>query len=212
MLSAETTAFLKILAANNDREWFNAHKKERDAAFTRPSEAFAEAMAAEFKRMTGHAYSHKIFRLPRDVRFSKDKTPYNTHLRIAWAPDCGKSGSPRWMLGLEPGDLTVGVGMFEFERADLDAFRARIDGKDGEKLATILDGFKSQNIRLGEPDLKRVPAPYPQDHPRADLLRHKGLTAWIDKLPLNTAYGADGPASCAAEFKRLQPLFDWMLD
>ncbi|MEQ9315363.1 MAG: DUF2461 family protein, partial [Henriciella sp.] len=93
MLSTDLTRFLKTLAANNDRDWFNAHKAERDAAFTRPAAAFADAMAGEFKRLTGHDYSHKIFRLPRDVRFSKDKTPYNTHLRIAWAPDCGTSGS-----------------------------------------------------------------------------------------------------------------------
>lgn len=211
MLSPDLIAFLKTLAANNDRDWYNAHKKERDAAFTRPSDAFAEAMAAEFKRLTGHAYSHKIFRLPRDVRFSKDKTPYNTHLRIAWAPDCGKSGSPRWMLGLEPGDLTIGVGMFEFERADLDAFRARIEGKDGEALAALVDTLRKQGVRFGEPDLKRVPAPYDKDHPRGDLLRHKGLTAWIDALPLTTAFGDDGPANCLAEFKRLKPLFDWML-
>ncbi|MEQ9315316.1 MAG: DUF2461 family protein, partial [Henriciella sp.] len=84
-------------------------------------------------------------------------------------------------------------------------------GKDGETLAKILSAFKSESIRLGEPDLKRVPAPYKQDHPRADLLRHKGLTAWIDSLPLATAYGADGPKTCAAEFKRLKPLFDWLL-
>ncbi|WP_158586673.1 DUF2461 domain-containing protein [Henriciella mobilis] len=204
-------AFLTDLAANNDRDWFNANKKTRDAAFTAPSGAFADAMAAGFKQMTGHDYSAKIFRLPRDVRFSKDKTPYNTYLRMAWAPDCGQSGSPRWMLGLEPGDLTLGVGMFEFERADLDAWRARIDGKDGAALAGLMDALGKDGVRFSAPDLKRVPAPYPQDHERGELLRRKGLTAWIDALPVETAFGDDGPASCLAEFRRLKPLFDWML-
>lgn len=211
MLSKDLPAFLKTLAKNNDRDWFNAHKKERDAAFTRPAAAFADALAAEFRKMTGHDYSAKIFRLPRDVRFSKDKTPYNTYLRMAWAPDCGTSGSPRWMLGLEPGDLTIGVGMFEFKRADLDAFRARLDGRDGETLAKLMDRLAAEGIRFSEPELKRVPVPYDKDHPREALLRRKGLTAWIDGLPVETAYGEDGPANCLAEFKRVKPLFDWMI-
>ncbi len=207
MLSAETCTFLRDLKANNTREWFQANKPAYEAALKAPSAAFADAMAAALEAACGEPCTPKVFRIHRDVRFSKDKTPYNAHLHISFAPE-GKP--PAWMFGLEPDRLVLGVGTFQFDKAELDAYRARIDGPDGAALAETLAKLQADGVRLSDPDLKRVPAPYPADHPRGDLLRHKGLAAWIDDLDQSQAFADQGPARCTAALVRLKPVFDWL--
>ena len=75
----------------------------------------------------------------------------------------------------------------------------------------IAHQLEGQGVRFSEPELKRVPAPYDKDHPRGDLLRRKGLAAWLDGLPMETAYGEDGPENCVREFARLEPVFAWLM-
>jgi uncharacterized protein (TIGR02453 family) len=172
-------AFLSQLAANNDRTWFNAHKAAYERDYKAPAEAFVAEIRPRLEAQADHRLDAKIFRIHRDVRFSKDKSPYNTHLHIAFqAPRV--PGEPRrrggFYFGLEADKLTVGVGAFDFGPADLDRYRKAVasDG-DGEDLAAILAKLDAE---LHPADLKRVPAPYPADHPRGDLLRRKGLSAW----------------------------------
>lgn len=205
-LSSGTTDFLGALQANNDRRWFEAHKADYQTYLKRPGEAFAEALASALEAKTGEAHAWRIFRIHRDIRFSKDKTPYNTHLRISLSPDgdCAEGG-PVWMFGLDPDRLTLGAGVFELTKARLEAWRTRADGTDGEAIAQLFSRLVQDGVRLSEPELKRVPAPYAQDHPRGELLRHKGLTAWIDCPDSRLAFGDAGPANCVAELLRLRP-------
>ena len=121
----------------------------------------------------------KLFRIHRDVRFSKDKSPYNTHVHLGFqAPKV--PGEPRrrggFYFGLEADKATVGVGAFDFGPADLERYRKAV-ASDGADLTALLAGL---DATLHPPDLKRVPAPYPADHPRGELLRHKGLNVWRD--------------------------------
>ena len=92
--SDETLAFLNGLKANNSRDWFDANRKSYEAAVKAPSKAFSDIMAGELERLTGTAQKPKIFRINRDIRFSKDKTPYNTHIHISWMPVGGGEGAP----------------------------------------------------------------------------------------------------------------------
>jgi uncharacterized protein (TIGR02453 family) len=177
----ETQAFLKDLRANNERGWFNANKARYERAFKQPGEAFAAELRPRVEKLAGQPMGAKIFRIHRDVRFAKDKSPYNTHLHLGFqAPR--EPGKPRrrggFYVGLEPETLTLGVGAFDFGPADLERYRRAVAGDaDGEELAGILGRIEA---KPGEPDLKRVPAPYPADHPRGDLLRRKGLNVWQD--------------------------------
>ena len=71
--------------------------------------------------------------------------------------------------------------------------------------------LEDEGVRFSEPELKRVPAPYDKDHPRAALLCRKGLAAWLDGWPMKTAYGEEGPANCLRAFARLDPVFTWLM-
>lgn len=205
LLSPDTVAFLTALRANNDRHWFEAHKDDYDAQLKQPGQAFAAALAAALESGTGEAHAWKIFRIHRDVRFSRDKTPYNSHLHISLSPngDC-ENGGPVWMFGLDPDGLTLGAGIFAFSKPQLEAWRARVAGPEGQAVEQLLAELAQDGIRLSEPELKRVPAPYPAEHPRSHLLRHKGLTAWIDCGDARRAFGKAGPANCAGELMRLR--------
>ena len=84
-----------------------------------------------------------------------------------------------------------------FEKLTLEKFRQEVAAPQGEELAAMLDEFEAQGARLGKPDLKRVPAPFDKDHPRAELLKYKGLTVWRDFecAGYTTVYHRDGSSS-----------------
>jgi uncharacterized protein (TIGR02453 family) len=206
--SDDTIAFLNALAENNNREWFDSNRADYERDIVQPTRAFAMTMATALEAETGRYYASKIFRIFRDVRFSKDKRPYNTHIRISFTSEKGPY-APGYFFSLEQDHLVLGAGVFAYEKADLGNFRRRIDGHEGTELGKITAKLAGMGVRLSDPDLKRVPAPFPADHPKADLLRRKGLTAWIDDLDLARVCDADGIGTCILEFKKLNPLFDW---
>ncbi|MGF7171967.1 uncharacterized protein (TIGR02453 family) [Sphingobium xanthum] len=188
---------------------FEAHKADYEDHLKYPAECFAQALAGELESATGEPHTYRIFRVHRDIRFAKNKTPYNAHLHISLSPGGGcRDGGPAWMFGLDPDRLTLGVGIFAFSMAQLAAWRERVAGDEGEATAQMLSQLDATGVRIGEPDLKRMPAPYAADHPRAPLLRRKGLTAWIDSADTKAALGADGPDQCAGELLKLRSLFD----
>jgi uncharacterized protein (DUF2461 family) len=92
--------------------------------------------------------------------------------------------------GLRPGDWTSGVG------------------EDGKSIESLVADLTAEAVRISEPGLKRVPAPFPADHPHGDLLRRKGLTTWIDLHDAALAFGDSGPANCVQSMWRLRPIID----
>jgi uncharacterized protein (TIGR02453 family) len=207
--------FLADLRANNERAWFTAHKATYETAVRGPAEAFVAAVRPELEALAERPLGAKIFRIHRDVRFSKDKSPYNTHLHIGFmaGPEAGERHGSGYYFGLEPERVIVGVGCFDLEGARLDRFRAAIaDGVDGGALAALLDKLMRAGCRMYDPPLKRVPAPYRADHPRGELLRHKGLAVWRD---IEDRRRADGPGvldDTMASFREMQPVNEWLAE
>lgn len=210
MLSSETSRFIADLADNNDRDWFKANEPRYKEHYKLAAEAFAETLAAQLGESLGATIVPKIFRIFRDVRFSKDKTPYNPHLRIGFSRPDGAADQPFLMAGLQRDTLVIGVGRFGFEKPTLERYRQLVAGDEGEELAALLSRFTDDGARLSEPDLKRVPAPYDKDHERAELLKHKGLAVWRDFEGHDLAYGDDGPGNVASELLKLRPIYDWL--
>lgn len=211
IFSNDTVDFLRDLKANNDRAWFNANKARYERALKQPAEIFCDEIATRLKRLTGTAHAAKIFRIHRDVRFSKDKTPYSAHLHVSFIPETGQPSPPAWMVGVDPQRVAIGVGCFAFDKPGLEAFRHAVDGKDGARLSKLIARLRDDGVRVGEPELKRVPAPFAGDHPRGNLLRRKGLSAWVD---IEDSYAVSQPdfvARCQTEFKRLKPLNSWLV-
>lgn len=208
----DAQAFLKDLAANNDRAWFNANKARYERAFKQPGEAFAGELRPRLEKLAGVALPGKVFRIHRDVRFSKDKSPYNTHLHIGFQHQRAGAEPRRrggFYVGIDTTAATLGVGAFDFGPADLDKYRKAVaDDHEGGELEQILARL---GARRHDADLKRVPPPYPADHPRAELLKRKGLNAWLDLDPVGAA-SPDFADEVMAHFERLDAVNVWLTE
>ncbi len=208
----DTVAFLGELRANNNREWFTANKTRYDLMVKQPALDFCDHIAAALGDLTGLPHGSKVFRVHRDVRFSKDKTPYKAYLHMLFQPSHSAT-APKWFFGLEPDKLILGAGIFGFEKSALLDYRQRVVGADGHALHKQLERMRKAGMRTREPELKRVPSGFDPDLPQADLLRHKGLTAWLDMPGGPTdATEPDIVKTSIAGFKKLQPLFNWLND
>lgn len=197
----EAQRFLTALAQDNTRDWFTAQKPRYEAELKAPAEHLLASLAPMLEALSGAPVQTKLFRPQRDVRFSKDKTPYHTHLHMLWKVPEG----PGWFFGLSPDHVTAGAGMMGFDKDRLDRYRAAVDGPAGAELADILTALGG---RMAPPELKRVPAPYDKDHPRAALLRRKSLAVWQDAL--EPELRGDLPGGLMAVFDRFQPLVRWL--
>ena len=149
----------------------------------------------------GALREYRIFRIHRDVRFTKDKTPYNAHLQFSLSPDGGcRAGGPVWRFGLDPNGLPLGAGILVFSPAQLAQWRECGTGEEGAAIEAPLSKLTNEGARrLSNPELKPVPAPLSAEHPREAQLRRKGLSAWRDLSDPAIAFGTGGPARCAAE-------------
>ena len=191
--TAEAIQFLVDLADNNDRAWFNPRKAEYERLLKRPLEALCVALGGRFEARDIPLEADPArspFRIYRDVRFSKDKSPYKTQISasFAWAGDRAR-GSGRshadnvhasgGYFSLGPGNIYVGGGVWRPEPSWLKAFRDRV-AADDQELRQIVEApdFVSAFGSLGDDgeSLKRVPAGYPPDHPAADILKKKNVT------------------------------------
>lgn len=197
----DTQRFLTALAQDNTRDWFTAHKPRYEAELKNPAEHLLAALAPRLEALSGAGVETKLFRPQRDVRFSKDKTPYHTHLHMLWKLLEG----PGWFFGIAPDYVTAGAGMMGFDKDALDRYRAAVDGPAGAELAEILAALGE---RMDPPELKRVPAPYARDHPRGALLQRKSLVFWQDGLEPDLR--GDLPGGLMAVFERFQPLVRWL--
>jgi uncharacterized protein (TIGR02453 family) len=201
-----TLDFLSGLKANNRKDWFDEHRKTYETSVRKPARAFAELMAGELESLTGEPQKPKLFRINRDIRFSKDKTPYNPHVHISWLPAGPPGSPPAFMFGLSPDYCTVGCGVFEFSKPALESYRKAVAGPRGDDLGIMIEGLKKEEFRLSEPALKRVPPGFPADHPWAELSLHKGIAVWFDFDAPNSATQPDIMARCLERYERLLPL------
>lgn len=173
-------AFVKDLERNNDRDWFKAHRAEYDLARGR-FEEFVAVLIGELARTEPLGNLNPkdcIFRIHRDLRFSKDKTPYKTHFGAYIAPGGRQSRRMGFYVHIEIGESMFAGGMHHPESKQLAAFRASID-QDASEFKSIISE-KSFQTTFGEVEgdkLKTMPRGYPKDHPEADLLRFKSVVA-----------------------------------
>ncbi len=203
----EALRFLDDLSANNTREWFAANKKTYETQVKHPAAAFSQALAARLSDLVGVDHTPKVFRIHRDVRFSKDKTPYNTHVHISFAPQLDQEAPPMWFFGLDTDKLTLGCGIFGFEKAALDAFRTDMAGPRGAELMQLTEALGAKGLRVGAPALKTVPRGYDKDHPHAEALRRKGFSAWKDIPDRGFVTRPDLVRNCVKEFEALLPVY-----
>ena len=210
-ISPSTFDFLRRLKENNNRPWFNDHKAEYEHA-REEMIAFAEELMLrlsshdELEPRTGKKI---LFRIYRDVRFSKDKSPYKTHFSGSYVR------ATKWRRGgyyfhIQPGGCFVGGGFWGPNAADLKRIRQEI-ASDAEPLRKIIadSNFISTFGSLRGDQLKTAPKGYPKDHPNIDLLRYK-------QFLLSREYSDDEAMSegfvdkLDQAFQHMRPMFDFM--
>ena len=187
---SDSVRFLLELRANNDRAWFQPRKAEYERLLKEPLEALCVAVGERFaeRGIPLRADSRSPFRIYRDVRFSKDKSPYKTYVSasFAWAGDgAPKDPQSRTMdvhgvggyFHFQPDEEYVGGGMWQPERPRLQAWRAMVANEPGRIHGAIDDpAFKGAFGQLSGDRLQRVPPGFPADHPDAELLKLKDVT------------------------------------
>jgi len=159
----EALGFFKGLEAHNDRGWFQAHKETYELACREPM----QDLMAELEPKLGPG---KIFRINRDIRFSRDKSPYKTHIAAV---------AGGYYVHLSKAGLYVGTGLYRPEPDALARLRSAIDrDASGRKLQTIVAALRRKGYRVETHEsLAGAPKGYARDHPRIDLLRMKDVVA-----------------------------------
>jgi uncharacterized protein (TIGR02453 family) len=194
---AEALEFYEGLEADNSKTYWLANKSTYDDCVLQPMQELLAELESEFG-------AGKIFRPYRDVRFSADKTPYKTAI--------GATLEGGGYIHLLANGLGSGCGMYHLEPAQLTRFRdAIVDDPSGEQLTAIVKVLRTAKIGVAAHDtLKTAPRGYPKDHPRADLLRYKGLITW-KQWPVAAWLGTPKAKTRVVDFLRASgPLNDWL--
>jgi uncharacterized protein (TIGR02453 family) len=192
----EALDFYDGLAADNTKTYWTAHKPVYQEQVLGPMTELVEELAAEFG-------DTKIFRPYRDVRFSKDKTPYKTHIGAMVG-----SG----YVQLSAYGLAAGDGLYVMAPDQLDRYRQAVaSDRAGAELEQVIATIEKAGIGVsGRDTLKSAPRGYPADHPRIGLLRHKGLVAW-QEWPAGAWLETTEAKDRVVTFLRTtRPLSDWL--
>lgn len=178
-LVSAAQAFYRQLASNNNRDWWTDNRATYDDVLKPAALAILEQLTPTLVEISGESVSTKLFRPHRDVRFSKDKTPYKTHLHMMWKIDAPARQTPVFFFGIGSDYVTAGAGITAFDKPVLEDWRKFVD-LDTKRIMGIIADVQDHGFILRDPALKRVPASYPADHPANDLLRMKGCVATTD--------------------------------
>jgi uncharacterized protein (TIGR02453 family) len=199
--------FLVELKFNNERAWFLQNKERYETQVKAPFMALVSDLAPVVSRIHP-AYTHpKAFRIHRDVRFSKDKSPYKTHAGVQFRHRVASDDvhAPGFYLHLEPGESFAGGGIWMPESAAIKAVRARIARKDPDWLA-----FKKSRMPLWEGnELKRPPKGFDPAHPLIEDLKRRSFITWVDFSDKDVC-APDFAKQVAAAFKKTLPLIHFL--
>lgn len=181
--------FWHELASEMSKEWFVANKERYEAQWVTPM----TALLGEVARRLAPAYkplalgAPKVMRIYRDVRFSKDKTPYKTHIGAVITvagKTVGEGGNAAMYVHMGVDEEFVGVGCYQFDAAKLAKWRKAVAGKPGAALQPLIARLRKAGYVVGgHDDYKKVPRGFDPDHPRAELLKKKGLTGGFPEIP-----------------------------
>jgi uncharacterized protein (TIGR02453 family) len=221
--SRDAIQFMADLATHNDRGWFQPRKADYERLLKEPMEALCVALADRFAARAIPLQAdpkRSPFRIYRDTRFSKDKSPYKTHIAATfpWIEadevgehvDDGAHGNGGY-FNFQPGEMYAGGGMWMPEKSRLDAFRRAIveepervrEGLEDPGFVAWFGGAHSHET------LKRVPPGFPSDHPMAERLRWKDIV-FGRRLSDDEVLSADLPDRLAEGYTAAIPVFRFL--
>ena len=213
VIKKESLDFLKALSKNNNRDWFNKHKDKYMEAHENII-AFADALLFEMNKhdkigtLSG---KESLFRIYKDVRFSKDKTPYNTHWSGAFKRATKKLRGG-YYFNIQPGSSVLVGGFWGPETKDLKRIRQDIDlnFKSWKKLLADKTIVKTFGKMIGD-RVSSAPRGYSKDHPAIDLLRYKQFL-FKHEFTDKEVCSPDFLHQANDVFKKMRPFFNYMSD
>jgi uncharacterized protein (TIGR02453 family) len=221
----ETIRFYKDLSLNNKKEWFDGNRADYDCFVLRPARDLVVDLGERLKEIAPNIIADprvnkSLFRINRDVRFSKDKTPYKTHLAILfWEGKRKRMECSGFYFHVETEKLLVGAGIYMFPKEHLTEYRnSVVHPVHGPKLVEAIDAVEAGVNVKGDGKCgiysgnryKKVPRGFDPDHERADLLLNKGLTAFAESKIIDEFYSAELVDYLFEYYKKMAPLHHWL--
>jgi uncharacterized protein (TIGR02453 family) len=192
----EALEFFEGLEADNSKTYWQQNRDVYERMVRAPMEELLEELAPEWGEW-------RIFRPYRDIRFSADKSPYKTNIAAVIGDG---------YVHLTADGLGAGSGMYEMAADQLERYREAVDSdRSGSELETLVAEARAAGLEVtGHDVLKTAPRGYPKDHPRIELLRHKGLIAW-QEWPAGAWLGTSRAKDRIVEFfTRSKPISGWL--
>ena len=207
LIKKETFDFLKRLEKNNNREWFTENKAEFKLHETSIKSFYSDTM--ENLNKHDQIEKMKIFRIYRDVRFSKDKTPYKAHFAGSFA----RAGAERrggYYLRIKPGETFVATGFWDPNKEDLLRIRKELEIDASEFKDVITNpSFKKLWGDLQGDAVKTAPKGFDKEHPEIALIRQKQFI-FVRNFSDKEVLSKDFLSEVDASFKAIRPYFDLM--
>ncbi len=212
--------FLTGLRADNTKAYFDANRKIYDEQIALPMKSLVLSLGEQIQSQIrpGVEYEPRIgksmFRINRDLRFSKDKTPYNTHLDAVFWEGEGTKTSPGFILRITPETTLVGTGVYGLKDQRLQRFRdAVVDDSTGAELESIVATTRKavRGASLSEPSRKTVPKGWPKDHPRANFLKHDGIHMSAEAKTPASITSAKFVPWLVNRMAKFEPLESWLV-
>jgi uncharacterized protein (TIGR02453 family) len=217
----EGLEFLASLVENNNREWFEANKQTYLEYIASPAVAFIETLGDRLQFISPHIQydtrtngQGSLMRIYRDVRFSKDKSPYKTWVGIRFWEGAGKKTEcPGFFLWFESNQAGLFTGMYGFSKEMLKAYRAAVaDDELGAELELAIQAVQSTgDYKIGGEQYKRVPRGFDPEHPRAALLKHKAFYASAPRMTPAELNSSELVNICMDHCENMAPLHHWMV-
>ena len=241
--SREAIEFLEQVKQNNNKQWFDAHYDFYHREILETSRDFVEAMGEQLQQIAPAInvvpkVNGSIYRFARDARFSKDKTPYKTHLSyLFWQGTLKRTRCPGFYLAIRPEFIQIGVGINRFTPEYLQAWRQQCAHLDkAEKIRSIIDTLAQSGVSFHGEQLKRIPKEfagtklsntrlsntkrsnkkYPDNMTseillNQDLIRYKVFKFCYQMTLPEHVYSAELVQYCFDYYQHLLPLFEWMV-
>ena len=208
--------FLRDLAANNRREWFKEHRERYEESVREPAQQFISDFGPRLRRISPHFQADprpvggSLFRIHRDVRFSRDKSPYKTHTGIQFRHRAGKDAhAPGFYLHLEPENVFLGAGSWRPNGPSLLKIRKRIAEKPAAWQKVMDARGMAEGMDLEGDSLKRPPRGFDGDHRFIGDIKRKDFIA-VARLSEDEALKPEFQSICADYYGDAAPLVHFL--
>jgi uncharacterized protein (TIGR02453 family) len=214
-ITPELFAFMSELAENNERDWFQANRSRYEETVREPLRAFIRDLEGPLESISPHVVvddrksGGSLFRVHRDTRFSKDKSPYKTWAAVQFRHEAGKDAhAPGFYLHLEPGNVFMGAGCWHPAREPLESIRDAI-AENPDRWFEIRDAVRAAGFEFEGDSLKRPPRGYPADHPAIEELKRKDFIA-VRYLSEDTTFAPSFVSAYADMCGEVEPLMRFL--